>query len=395
MPPPLVTAPGRFHTLAFSASREFAVCLTAALLVGLGALQSAAAPVGSRAAAPVSSSVEVAPTPLPDGPLPTRADRLPVMETAVAGAVAAPPAAVPAPPPPPAVPRWLPTGTGMWLHEWRKSENGNPRAVVARAQETGLSHLYVQTGSSGKGWIGEEVLSALMPITDGAGLKVIAWDFPKLANPEDDARRMAMAATWSRPGSARVAAVAPDIETAAEGTRLSPDRVIRYYAALRAALPPEIPILATVPWPSEKRIGMYPYAETAPFSDAFIPMAYWYNRPAAVVTETSMSWLRQFGKPVMPVGQGYDGRLDAPYLAADPAPDQSVQAFVDAARAGGAQSLSLWSWQTTGPLQWGVLARAASGFAPPAPPPAAPAAPEPAPSLVDQLLSVIRVGPRS
>ena len=71
-----------------------------------------------------------------------------------------------------------------------------------------------------------------------------------------------------------------------------------------------------------------------------------------------MQWLSGFGKPVMPVGQGYDGRLDAPYLPEDPDPAGSVQAFVDAARAGGARSISLWSWQATGLPQWDVLVRA-------------------------------------
>jgi hypothetical protein len=275
----------------------------------------------------------------------------------------------------------------MWLHDWVKSENGDARAVVARAQRTGLSHLFVQTGSSKKGWIGDEVLSELLPATAGTGLSVIAWDFPKLDDPEADAQRMALAATWSRPDTPRVSAVAPDVETAAEGTRLSPERVSRYYAALRAALPPEIPILATVPWPSEKRIGKYPYAETAPYTDAWIPMAYWYNRPPADVTAISMEFFRQYGKPIMPVGQGYDGRIDAPYLPADPDPARSVQTFVDVARAGGAPSISLWSWQTTGGPQWDVLARAGAAFAPPPPPP-----PEVVPSLVDQLRSLLGVG---
>jgi len=277
----------------------------------------------------------------------------------------------------------------MWLHDWVKSENGDARAVVARAQRTGLSHLFVQTGSSKKGWIGEEVLSELLPATVGTGLSVIAWDFPKLDDPEADAQRMALAATWSRPDTPRVSAVAPDVETAAEGTRLTPDRVIRYYTALRAALPPEIPILATVPWPSEKRIGKYPYAETAPFTDAFIPMVYWYNRPPAAVTATSMEYFKQFGKPIIPVGQGYDGRIDAPYLPADPDPAGSVQAFVDAARAGGATSISLWSWQTTGGAQWDVLARAGAVFPPPPPPPPPP--PVADPSLVNQLRSLLGV----
>lgn len=370
---------------AAAATREIAVCLTAVLLMGLGAIQSVPATVEVV----LAGHVQVAPSPLPDGLELGRADHLPLMDVSAAPVQGAAPdplaPAVPAVPALPALPvgRWLPTGTGMWLHDWRRSDNGDARAVVTRAQQTGLSHLYVQTGSSKKGWIGEEVLSQLMPATIGTDLKVIAWDFPKLIDPEADAHRMMVAATWSRPGVPRVAAVAPDIETASEGTRITADAVRRYYTALRAILPPEIAILATVPWPSEKRIGTYPYAETAPHADAWIPMVYWYNRSPAAIAAASMSFLGQFGKPVMPVGQGYDGRIDAPYLPADPAPDQSVQAFVDVACAGGARSISLWSWQTTGPLQWGVLARAGAAFAP---------VPEPVPSLLDQLRAILGPG---
>jgi hypothetical protein len=281
-------------------------------------------------------------------------------------APAAPPVAEAAPPAPaPAPQRWLPSGTGMWLHEWHRTEGGNSAAVVARAQAAGVSHLYVQTGSTGKAFIGTEALDELLPATSGTDIKVIAWDFPKLVDPEGDARRMAHAALWHVPGAPRVAAVAPDIETASEGTRLSPDAVVRYYTALRAALPPDIAILATIPWPSEKRTGFYPYAETAAHSDALIPMAYWYNRAPDVVTATSMQFLAQFGLPVMPVGQGYDGRLDAPYLPEDADPAGSVQRFVDAARAGGARSISLWSWQTMYPQAWDVLTRASAGPWPP------------------------------
>lgn len=300
----------------------------------------------------------------------------------------------PAPPPVPAVApggetaaesaRWLPTGTGMWLHEWEQSEGGSAGAVVDRAKATGLTHLFVQTGSTKKGWIGDEVLSELLPATAGTGLSVIAWDFPKLIDPEDDARRLARAVLSTPPGAPRVAAVAPDVETASEGTHVTPHAVLGYYRELRRQLPPDVAVLAAVPWPSEKRTSSYPYAETAAHSDAFIPMAYWYNRAPGVVTETSMRWLAQFGLPVMPVGQGYDGRLDAPYLPPDPDPAASVQAFVDAARAGGAASISLWSWQTTGGPQWDVLARAGAGPWPAPPPaPAPPPPPEPPPPPAD------------
>ncbi len=371
----------RVRALLGDGVREVSLCLAAVLLVGLAASQQTPAPAPAALVA-----VEVAPapaatasSPMPNPrPAPELADRLVDLAPAPAPRPA-PPAAQPPPPEP--VDRWLPSGTGMWLHEWRQSEQGHAPEVVARARRSGLSHLYVQTGSSKKGWIGEEVLSQLLPATKGTGIEVIAWDFPKLDDPEADARRLARAAFWHRDGVPMVAAVAPDVETAAEGTAVTPERVRRYYTELRKVLPRRTAILATVPWPSEKRVKKYPYATTAPFADAIVPMAYWYNRDPGQVTATSMSYLKRFGKPVMPVGQGYDGRLDAPYLLADPDPGGSVQAFVDAAHRGGARSLSLWSWQTTGAAQWAVLA----GVSAPAPAPVVTVpdpATRPAPDLV-------------
>lgn len=344
--------------------REIAVCLAAVLLVGTAAAQQ------PQPQAPTSAIAAVPPASAPSPTTPATTTTVPARELAdrLVPAVPSPtPEPSPAPTTPPAVERWLPSGTGMWLHDWRRSESGHAQEVVARAKASGLTHLYVQTGSSRKGWIGQEVLSQLLPATKGTGLDVIAWDFPKLDDPEADARRLARAAFWHRDGVPMISAVAPDVETAAEGTRVTPERVRRYYTELRKRLPKRTAILATVPWPSEKRTARYPYAVTAPFADAFVPMAYWYNRDPGTVTATSMSWLQRFGKPVMPVGQGYDGRLDAPYLPADPDPAKSVQAFVDAAHRGGARSISLWSWQATGALQWGVLARASSLYAPPPP----------------------------
>jgi hypothetical protein len=355
------------------ATREIALILTAVLLVGAGAATAEpAAPAPQRVAAATTAT----PSPTPAAvakPLADRAVTLVAPQPAPQPPAAKPkPAAKPAgPPAPPKAPRWLPTGTGMWLHEWHRSQSGNARDVVARSQRSGFTHLYVQTGSTRKGWIGDEVLSELLPATKGTGIAVIAWDFPKLIDPEADARRMAKAAWFTPPGSPSVAAVAPDVETSAEGTRLSKDAVTRYYRELRKRLPASTAILATVPWPSEKRTGWYPYAETAPWSDAFVPMAYWYNRSPVAVTETSMTWLKRFGKPVMPVGQGYDGRLDAPYLAKDPNLAGSVTRFIDTARKHGAQSISLWSWQTTDGAPWTSLKKAAGTLGPkPAPKPA-------------------------
>ena len=358
MPPyPLLAA---LDGVAARFTRELALAAMVVLLVGLGAIAqltsslpltrtvSAATPAAS--AAVLGERVVRAVGPHAPTSKPAAARRKPVAIT---------PAASVTP-----VQRWLPTGTGMWIHDWSRTEGGDGRKVVRRAKLAGLTHLFVQTGSSRKGWIGGDTLSELMPATEGTNIKVIAWDFPKLLEPEKDARRLARAAWWHQPGAPMVSAVAPDIETVAEGTYATRSSIERYYRTLRASLPARVAILATVPWPSEKRINSYPYIRTARHADAFIPMAYWYNRSPSVVTRESMRVLQAYGKPVIPVGQGYDGRLDAPYLKPDPHPGKSVAAFVTAARMSGAQSISLWSWQTTGSQQWSALKAASKRYAP-------------------------------
>lgn len=351
---PLTTAVAAIDAAASRFVRELSVASAVVLLIGLGSLSQLASPLPFSAA--VAATTPVGPVAVVGeqvlramGPRPQHRVR---QITVVAAAATTP------------LERWLPTGTGMWVHEWTKTEGGNASAVVRRARLAGLTHLFVQTGSSKKGWIGGTTLSQLMPATQDTNIKVVAWDFPKLVHPEADARRLARAAWWHQPGVPMVAAVAPDIETASEGTRANRQSIERYYRTLRRSLPARVAILATVPWPSEKLINRYPYVRTARHADAIIPMAYWYNRSPSRVTRTSMRVLLEYGKPVIPVGQGYDGRLDAPYLAPDRHPGKSVDAFVTAARMSGAQSVSLWSWQTMGSQQWSALKRASKRYAP-------------------------------
>jgi hypothetical protein len=350
---PLTPALASLDRAASRFARELSLASAAVLLVGLGAISQL------TASAPLATAVEVA---TPAGSVVSVGQKL----AQVIGPHAPParkPVAVRAVAMSRPVERWLPTGTGMWIHVWSKTEGGNGRKVVRRAKLAGLTHLFVKTGSSHDRWIGGKTLTQLMPATKGTNIKVVAWDFPTLVHPEADARRLARAAWWHKAGVPMVAAVAPDIETASEGTHATRSSIDRYYRTLRKSLPARVAILATVPWPSENRVNRYPYIRTVRNADAIIPMAYWYNRSPSRVTRTSMRILQEYGKPVIPVGQGYDGRIDAPYLAADKHPGKSVTAFVTAARMSGAQSISLWSWQTTGSQQWSALKAASKRYA--------------------------------
>ncbi|MDQ1689111.1 MAG: hypothetical protein QOK42_2086 [Frankiaceae bacterium] len=259
--------------------------------------------------------------------------------------------------------RVLPTGTGMWLHEWDKSNQGNAAVIVRRAKSAGVSTLFVRGWSRTGGWEAPHVLRQLLPATKHSDVKVVVWEFVYLQHPVAEARRLAASAKIRVPGAPRVIAVAPDIETAAEGSRTSYNRVLVYMRALRAALPKDVAILGTVPWPSEVRVGKFPYQPVALYSDALLPMTYWYNRSPVAVTQSSVRWLRRYHKPIMPVGQGYDGRLDAPWLPKANVPKQ-VASFLVTAKRAKVPAVSLWSWQTAPLSVWGKLSKARHDFGP-------------------------------
>ena len=259
--------------------------------------------------------------------------------------------------------RYVPTGTGIWLYEWRRSNHGNAQSIVHRARRAGLSTLYLRTGSSWDGMTGGTHLRRLLSATRGTSVHVVAWDFPRLRHPEHDAHRLAAAARVRTASGLHVAAVAPDIETPAEGTYNAGWRVSAYLRSLRRFLPADVSILTAVPWPSRYRIGDYPYRTVAAHSDVLVPMAYWYNNRPTDVTARSIGYLRRYHRPVQPVGQGYDGRLDVPGLRHNNLSRQ-VPAFFWTAHTHGARAVSLWSWQAAPPVAWHALVRAHRLFPP-------------------------------
>jgi hypothetical protein len=247
----------------------------------------------------------------------------------------------------------------MWLYQWHESNGGDAASIVARARRVGLSTLYLRTGSSWDGLSGAGHLRRLLAAARGTSVHVVAWDFPRLKHPVKDAKRLARAA-HIRGGAhgPRVSAVAPDIETPSEGTFNAAWRVRLYLQVLNRHLPDGVTVLGTVPWPSRYRIADYPYGTVAAKSDALVPMAYWYNNGPSEVTAHSISYLRdRFHKPVMPVGQGYDGKIDVPSLRHNHL-GREVPRFFRTARQHGARAVSLWSWQAAPAAVWRALDRA-------------------------------------
>src|SRR5207237_9576725 len=85
-------------------------------------------------------------------------------------------------------------GKGMWL-TYPLLKHSPVSAIVTAARPAGLTHLYVEVGRSPDSFYGARGLAALLPAAHRAGIRVIAWVYPFLANLPDD---MAMSGAGAR-----------------------------------------------------------------------------------------------------------------------------------------------------------------------------------------------------
>ena len=337
------------------------------LVSGLGALLSlailatAAAAEGGRASTPIVPPLVrvAAPRPMPPDLV------TPVIETTTT--VKPKPAVKPSrptstttsttttlPPPPALAPApAIPQGKGMWIWEPARTEHGDVTAILARAKAAGLTHIFVRTGSTWDGLQNGQFLDQLLPFAHAAGLKVYGWDFPKLSDTKVDVNRALQALNHTAAGGNRLDGFAADIETPSEGTDFRADAAWVYSHYLRDAVGPSTLLIAVVPNPTPQMRRQYSYDATVGPFDAIAPMVYWLNREPGLDTAVALDYLKHYGKPLMPIGQAYDGGPEGGRPGV-PTPAELTR-FMQVAHDYGAVSVSFWSWQEANASAWDAI----------------------------------------
>jgi len=242
----------------------------------------------------------------------------------------------------------------MWLYQLSMAEGGDAAKVVTKAKAAGLTHLYLRLGSSKGGFYDQAELDQLLPAAHAAGLKVVGWDFVYLDDPPADAARAKSEIDYVTPTGDRIDAFSADIETASEGVNLTAEGAAAYGVKLRALAGPHYPLIATVPRPSAKR--PFPFAAATASFDAIAPMVHWQNRDPVTDVAGAIATLGPLGKPILPVGQAYNGGGEGG-PDRDP-PKEQITAFMDTAMAKGAVGVSFWVWNHATPDQWSAIDQA-------------------------------------
>jgi hypothetical protein len=263
---------------------------------------------------------------------------------------------VPITPTPPNIHGGVPVGKGMWIWQPEKAEGGNAQAIVAKSQRFGINYLYVKTGTSKAGFNAQGFLNALLPAAHKAGIKVFGWDFPYLDDINADVARASQAAHYVTPTGDRIDGFAADIEFRSMGVNLSSDTTGFYGYALRDAVGSGFPLVAVVPRPSPL-ITTYPYDSVVKMFDAIAPMVYWLNNSPTTAVRQTFAGLAKYGKPIIPVGQAYDGAADG---GPPGVPNRgSIHEFMGAVADMGGTSVSFWSWQHATDEVWQAVSDAA------------------------------------
>jgi len=177
----------------------------------------------------------------------------------------------------PAAPVGLADGPGIWMNIW-SYPTGDVDAYALKLHNSGIRNLFVQTSRSNTESIRQpEVLGAMIDACHKYKIRVIAWSFLELANPEGDAQKLVDAAKFRSATGQSFDAIAPNIEK-----DLNPVKVERLSKALRAALGKEYPMIAVVFSPLNKatQVANIPWKLLDKYYDVIAPMNYWNSKYA-------------------------------------------------------------------------------------------------------------------
>ena len=264
-------------------------------------------------------------------------------------------------------------GKKMWLSfspsllDLDRYDRLDPAAIVAQAQSAGLHAIVLRTAYGPFDEIApaaKPTIDRLIDLAAAHGIATIAWTVPRSTSFEDLAAAVASSVYRTQKGSG-VGALAVDLERGEYFLGDGPagyTALATYLGALRAAVGPNVPIVATVEDPYLEHLTRvaYPYDAIAADADVLQPMAYWrmLSRapfgPGAVRAAVRGSYaatLREAGRPIA-IDMGLQSAGDGPHGAPLPA---EIAASIEQSRKVGAVGVTFFDWNGTSNENWKVL----------------------------------------
>lgn len=249
----------------------------------------------------------------------------------------------------------LAEGAGTWVNMWNYPDS-DLESYCMTMHANGLRNLFVQTSRSNtKAIVHPEKLGLLIDACHHYKIRVIAWSFAELADPETDADKLIEAARFLSPKGERVDAVAANLEKNLESASVE-----AYSKRLRHELGADYPIIAVVYSPLNKapQVAQTPWKLLDRYYNVIAPMNYWNGKYKKFdPTQYTLSTIRKIreliGRPDVEIHVIGDGMGTSPY---------AVEQFLKACRQAEATSASLYPDQRITTVQLAALSHYSDNF---------------------------------
>lgn len=228
----------------------------------------------------------------------------------------------------------LADGPGVWINMWNYPNC--PEEYCLKLHASGIRNIFVQTSRSNTEAIchpGD--LSNLLETAHRFKMRVIAWSFAELREPNRDAEKLIDAAQFRSPKGERLDAIASNLEK-----DLSYPKVEAYSLKLRQSLGNSYPIIAVVysPLNHAPQVANIPWKLLDKYYNVIAPMNYWNSKyehiePFDYTLKTIKTIRALVGRPdveVHVIGDGMGTHGD------------SIKQFMAACHTGAATSASLY-----------------------------------------------------
>jgi hypothetical protein len=252
-------------------------------------------------------------------------------------------------------------GLGTWVDIFALQTWAQPETAVDGMAARGVRTLYLETGNSSQreALVRPAETGRFVDAAHAAGIRVVAWYLPSLADTRLDLRRVLAAVRFRTASGGRFDSFALDIEASTvRRVAVRDARLLDLSRRLRAAVGAAYPLGAIVPssvglqlhptyWPR------FPYRPLAQLYDVFLPMAYsTYHASGgaatfAYVTASIADVRAGVGDPAVPIHVigGLSGGI-GPANAAG---------FMRAVTACAPLGYSIYEFPTTRPAAWAAL----------------------------------------
>jgi hypothetical protein len=253
-------------------------------------------------------------------------------------------------------------GLGSWIDIFSGRVWTRPEATVSGLAAHDVGTLFLQTSnySQATALLRPAALARFVTAAHAAGISVVAWYLPSLADPQRDYQRALAAIRFRTRDGQRFDSFALDIEASiVHDPSLRSARLLALGRRLRAAAGPDYPLGAIIPSPPGMALHPhywpgFPYAPLARIFDVFLPMAYfsYHAHGSSQVYAYTRSAVRQIrlraGLPDVPIHVigGLAGGTDAASMSG------FVRALADCAVSGA----SMYEYPHTTAGQWARLA---------------------------------------